>query len=272
LEIKKVSKEIAAGNFLSRIDNKKEDEIGELAEAINELGQELTKIEQLRKDLIANVSHELRTPLSLIQGYAETIRDISGDIPEKRQKQLGIIIEESQRLSAIVDDILKLSQLQSGYASLQKTVFSIIETVDSVITRYTGLCEQADIQIGFQSEKNAIVNADRARIEQVLHNLLFNAVNHTPAGGRISVTVVEEVNQVRIEISDTGKGIPEDEIPYIWDRYYKTEKNSGRQAGTGLGLAIVKTILEAHRVPYGIQSTMGEGSTFWFELESGFSL
>jgi signal transduction histidine kinase len=123
LEIKKVAENMAAGNFLSRIQGGKKDEIGMLADTINNLGQQLSKIEQLRKDLIANVSHELRTPLSLIQGYAETIRDVSGNIPEKRAKQLGIIIEEAQSLSRIVDDILNLSSLRPDIIPSGKSRF-----------------------------------------------------------------------------------------------------------------------------------------------------
>lgn len=268
LEIKKASENIAQGNFTSRIDIKRQDEIGELAQTINNMGQQLSQIEQLRKDLIANVSHELRTPLSLIQGYAETIRDVSGDAPEKREKQLGIIIEEAQRLSRIVDDILNLSQLQAGYCQMQKKSVSVIETVNKALSRYTILSEKTGVRLILEggTERNAEIDA--VRIEQVLYNLLNNAFNHTPNEGEISVKITETDNSIRISVSDTGSGISKEELPYIWDRYYKSDKSGILKVGTGLGLAIVKNILESHGSSYGVESVQGKGTTFWFELNT----
>lgn len=268
LEIKKVSEKMASGDFSDRIKSKNKDEIGRLAETINFMGQELSKIDQLRKDLIANVSHELRTPLSIIRGYAETIKDVSGNFPEKRNKQLEIIIEESERLSGIVDDILNLSQLQAGYLSLNKNYFPINKTIEDVTKRYAIIAEKTGVKIETQYNNDMVVLADEPRIEQVLHNLINNAVNHTQEGGLIIVKAIDVKDFIRIEISDTGHGIREEDINHIWDRYYKAEKTSGRKmAGTGLGLAIVKSILEAHQEQYGVYSKLGVGTTFWFELK-----
>ncbi|AZV58688.1 ATP-binding protein [Clostridium sp. AWRP] len=268
LEIKKVSEKMASGDFSDRIKSKSKDEIGRLAETINFMGQELSKIDQLRKDLIANVSHELRTPLSLIRGYAETIKDVSGNFPEKRNKQLQIIIEESERLGGIVDDILNLSQLQAGYLSLNKKCFLINRTIKDVTKRYDIIAEKTGVKIETQYDNNMMVLADEPRIEQVLHNLINNAINHTQEGGLIIVKALDVKDFIRIEISDTGHGIPEEDINHIWDRYYKAEKTSGRKmVGTGLGLAIVKSILEAHQEQYGVYSKLGVGTTFWFELK-----
>ncbi len=270
LEIKKASEIMAGGDFSARVNSEKQDEIGKLAGTINYLGQQLSKIEQLRKDLIANVSHELRTPLSLIRGYAETIRDVTGNVPHKREKQLGIIIEETERLSRIVDDILNLSQLQSGYSSLNKKPFQINESLDMTTRRYDVLCEKSGVRIVRQGRADALVEADESRIEQVLYNLINNGFNHTPEGGTITVKVVDRPGTVRVEISDTGSGIQEEDIPHIWDRYYKAEKTSGRRAGavgTGLGLAIVKGVLESHQAEFGVESKKGVGTTFWFELK-----
>jgi len=269
LEIKKVSEVMASGNFSSRISTTKKDEIGKLAETINHLGQELSKTEQLRKDLIANVSHELRTPLSLIQGYAETIRDISGNIPDKREKQVGIIIEETQRLSRIVDDILNLSQLQAGYFNLQIVDFPIMETLEAVVSRYSVLSEKTGVRVMLEGTNERIAKADRARIEQVLYNLINNAFNHTPYGGKIWVKMVETSDKIHIEITDTGRGISEEALPYIWERYYKAEESGSKKVGTGLGLAIVRNILEAHQFSYGVESKKEQGTTFWFEIKKG---
>jgi signal transduction histidine kinase len=267
LEIKKVSEKMAAGDFLARIKTKKQDEIGTLAETINNMGEQLSKIEQLRKDLIANVSHELRTPLSLIRGYAETIKDVTGNDPVKREKQLGVIIEETERLSRIVDDIMNLSQLQSGNVKLNKVSFKINVLIDDAMKRYDILSEKTGVGIVRIGSVKALVNADENKIAQVLYNLVNNGFNHTSKGGFITLKIVEENEIVRIEISDTGKGITQEELPHIWDRYYKAEKTSEKKpTGTGLGLAIVKGILEAHQVAYGVESKEKVGTKFWFEL------
>ncbi len=268
LEIKKVSEKMASGDFSDRIESKSKDEIGKLSETINYMGEELAKIEQLRKDLIANVSHDLRTPLSLIQGYAETIRDVSGDTREKREKHVEIIIEESERLSRIVDDMLNLSQIQAGYMSLNISSFYINNLIERIVKRYDILSKKTDITISSKSTGDLKIMADETRIGQVLYNLINNAFNNTNKGGSIVVNSFDEDNFVRIEVTDTGIGIPEEDIKHIWDRYYKTDKTSGKKVvGTGLGLAIVKNILEAHSALYGVESKEGVGTTFWFQLE-----
>lgn len=267
LEIKKVSEQIAAGDFSHTITARNKDEIGKLAETINYMGGQLAKVDQLRKDLIANVSHELRTPLSLIRGYAETIRDVSGNVPEKREKQLAIIIEETERLSKIVDDILNFSQLQAGYFNLNKSRFPIMEMLEAVVRRYNVLSKKTGVKVVLQGTSDGLVEADETRIEQVLYNLLNNGFNYTPQGGTITVKALDNPQMVRIEIIDTGSGIPEVDLPHIWDRYYKAEKTKKqRPVGTGLGLAIVKSILEAHQATYGVNSQKAVGTTFWFEL------
>lgn len=268
LDIKRATETMASGDFSARIKLKKQDEIGMLANTINYLGEQLSKIEQLRKDLIANVSHELRTPLSLIRGYAETIRDVTGDSREKRDKQLGIIIEETERLSRIVDDILNLSQLQSGYIELEKSRFSIRETLEAVVKRYEVLSENTGVRIVQQCTGDIVLGADKARIEQVFYNLINNAFNHTPAGGTVTVSAIVQQAAVRFEVSDTGSGIPEEELLHIWERFYKADKTGNKKSeGTGLGLAIIKGVLEAHQAVFGVESRIGEGTVFWFELK-----
>lgn len=268
LDITKVSLEMASGNLSARIKLRQKDEIGRLAETINNLGQKLSKIDQLRRDLIANVSHELRTPISLIKGYAETIRDISGNNPEKREKQIEIIIEESDRLSKIVDDVLNLSQMQAGYINLNVKSFMISETLNKVIKRYEILSDKTGVNIQLNNTHEVTVKADEKRIEQVLYNLINNAFNHSGEGSSITVTSSENKDKVRVEVTDLGEGIPEDEIAYIWDRFYKLDKSGKRKlSGTGLGLAIVKSIFTAHQIDYGVESQVGVGTTFWFELK-----
>lgn len=268
LKITQATGEMASGNLSVRLRTESNDEIGRLSQAINYLGEELSKTEQLRRDFIANVSHELRTPLSLIRGYAETIKDVTGHDEGKREKQLEIIIEESERLSRIVDDILDLSQIQSSRMVLNISHFDLNKTITNVINKYDLLSSQLGIAILLESDKNVIVKGDEARIQQVLHNLLNNAFSHSVSGSSITIKTNIEDKKVKIEVSDKGEGISADDIKHIWERYYKADKSGKRQRiGTGLGLAIVKNILEAHKCQYGVESFEGEGTTFWFKLE-----
>jgi signal transduction histidine kinase len=268
LDITKVSMAMAAGNLSARINIKRKDEIGRLAETINYMGNELSKTEQLRKDLVANVSHELRTPLSLIKGYAETIRDVSGNNTEKREKQINIIIEESDRLSGIVEDILNLSQMQAGYVNLRQQRIKLDDMLKRLVKKYEILGEKTGVSISMGEIPEVFAEGDEARIEQVICNLMNNAFNHTPEGSAISINTNETADKVRIEVNNPGEGIPPDELINIWERFYKVDKTGKRnRAGTGLGLAIVKSILEAHKASFGAVSQPDSGTTFWFELK-----
>ncbi len=272
-EITRAAEGLAAGNYEGRIAVQGQDEIAKLAGTFNYMAAGLAKTEQLRKELIANVSHELRTPLSLIRGYAETIRDVSGDNEQKREKQVGIIIEETVRLSNIVDDILNLSQLESGYLLLKKEPFSLKRILEGIVKRYEILSEKTRVRIMLDNPGDFLTTADETRIEQVLYNLINNAFNHSFAEGTITVRALEKQDHVRVEVSDTGPGIAEVDIKYIWDRYYKASMTGTNRAvvaeatGSGLGLAIVRAILDAHGSEFGVESTIGMGTTFWFELE-----
>lgn len=268
-QIKKAAEKMAAGNFSHRIKSTSKDEIGQLAGTINYMGEELAKTDKLRKELIANTSHELRTPLTLIQGYAETIRDVTGDTPSKRDKHLNIIIEESQRLSTMVDDILNLSQLQAGYLDLNLQETPLNTFITQIINKYELLSKKTGISITTNCSSDIIALIDPAKMEQVFTNLINNAFRHTSEGGNISIIATKKDNLTRIEIKDTGEGIPEDDLNNIWDRYYKsanTDKN--KMSGTGLGLSIVKNILEAHHASFGVYSKKDIGTSFWFELNN----
>lgn len=264
LKINEAAARMAGGNLSVRLDIESKDELGMLSATINELSVQLQKIEQLRKELIANVSHEFRTPLSLIKGYAETIRDVTGEMPDKRNKQLNIILEEADRLKEMVDDTLKLSQMQSEYFKLDVSSFDIMAAVKNIRNRFTYILEEKDIKMEVSEFPSSIlVSGDEARIEQVLYNFVNNACNHTSKGGVVSIKVSENADNAKIEVIDNGKGISSEELPYIWDRFYKV---SAESKGTGLGLAIAKKILEAHDSRYGVESETEKGSDFWFTL------
>ncbi len=274
LKIKEVAESISRGNFGVKLNLARDDEIGELADTIDYMSEELSKVEQLRKDLIANVSHELRTPLSLIRGYAETIKDVSGEDAEKREKGLNIIIDESERLGNIVDDILSLSQLQSGNFKLNREEVFISRAIKDIARKFEVLITEKKIEFVFKSLDEAKVLADRRKLEQVIYNLVGNAINYTPEGGEVEIKVDVINTLFRVSIWNSGKGISSAEIKNIWERYYRTENNDNNNSstststsiaiGTGLGLAIVKSILEAHNFEYGVESIEGEGTTFWF--------
>jgi signal transduction histidine kinase len=263
LKINEAAARMAEGNLSIRVDVDSNDELGMLSDTINNLSVQLQKIEQLRKELIANVSHEFRTPLSLIKGYAETIRDITGDMPEKRNRQLGIILEEADRLRNMVDDTLNLSQMQSEYYKPVIMPFDIVAVVRNIKNRFSYILEDKGISLEVQEGNNTIVMGDEPLIEQVLYNFVNNAWNHTSKGGWIRIEIVENVDNVKIGVIDNGEGIAIEELPYIWDRFYKGSKEN---KGTGLGLAIVKKILEAHNSSFNVKSKLKEGTEFWFTL------
>jgi len=264
LKINEAAAKMADGNLSIRIDVESSDELGMLSNTINNLSVQLQKIEQLRKDLIANVSHEFRTPLSLIKGYAETIRDVTGDIKEKRDSQLQIILEETDRLKSLVDDTLNLSQLQSGIFQLDIMPFDISASVSNIMSRFSYILEEKGVSLEIQGGSEGIIVMGReTQIEQVLYNFINNASNHTASGGRVQIKILQNDNDIRVEVSDNGEGIPSEELPYIWDRFYKASKGD---KGMGLGLSIAKEILEAHNVSYGVESKQGDGTTFWFTL------
>lgn len=264
IKINASAKELARGNYAVYFDEKGYREISELGSTLNFAAHELSTVENLRRELIANISHDLRTPLTLIAGYGEAMRDIPG---ENTPENVQIIIDEANHLSALVSDMLDLSKLQSGAGALKKERFCLTESVRSILKRYQKLIDQEGYSIRFINDGEAFVLADEIKISQVLYNLINNAVNYT--GEDKSVIVREEISGgfVRIEVIDTGDGIDEKQLPYIWDRYYKVDKIHKRAAvGSGLGLSIVKSILELHGAKYGVLSTKGQGSVFWFAL------
>lgn len=273
VRITKSAKKMGEGSYNVEFDGHGYEETEILAETLNHAEKEISKVDTLRRDLIANVSHDLRTPLTMVKAYAEMIRDISGDNPEKRKEHLDVIIEESDRLATLVSDILDLSKLESGALEINMTEFSLTDTIKSIMERYTLLSEQEGYNFIISADKNFIVKADAVKIQQVLYNLINNAVNYTGEDKTVYITqIIKSKKLARIEITDTGAGIPEELIPLIFDRYYRTEKSKREVIGTGLGLSIVKQILQKHNCEFGVRSQEGIGSTFWFEIRGYVSV
>ena len=241
-------------------------EINELSEALDYARVEISKADKMQKELIANVSHDFKTPLTMIKAYASLIREMDGD-KEKRDAHAKIIEDESDRLTALVSDLLDLSKIQAGFGADAKGVFNLSEEVYLVTSRFDFLKETASYDIATEIEDDLYVCANRARIQQVLYNLIGNAVNYTGEDKKVRVRLFQKGGNARFEVEDTGRGISKEEIPTIWDRYYRSSETHKRPVkGTGFGLSIVKGILEAHNCPYGVESVEGKGSIFWVEF------
>lgn len=264
IKINSSAKELAKGNYETSFRGRGYLEITELNDTLNYAAKELSKVEGLRRELIANISHDLRTPLTMITGYGEVMRDLPG---ENTPENVQIIIDEAKRLTTLVNDILDISQLQSGTRKINVEIFNITESISKILQRYNKLIEQEGYRIDFKSDKDIWVIADAVKISQVIYNLINNAITYTGADRTVTITQSSTAKGVKVEITDTGEGIEEEMLPLIWDRYYKVDKAHKRAAmGTGLGLSIVKSILDMHGAQYGVESKLGKGSTFWFEL------
>ena len=264
IKTNKAAKELAKQHYDVKFESDGYLEIRELNDTLNFAARELTKVEKLRQDLIANISHDLRTPLTMITGYGEVIRDLPG---ENTPENIQIIIDEATRLNELVTDLLDISKLQSGAMQLVRTDFSLTKCIEEIFNRYTKLIEQNHYNIVFNYKEDVIINADDVKIKQVIYNLINNAINYVGDDKTVIVTQIADKNFVRVEVTDHGVGIDPDKLEYIWDRYYKVDKaHKSAVIGTGLGLSIVKNILELHNARFGVKSKLGAGSTFWFEL------
>ncbi len=265
-KITRSAEEMAAGNYEVKFDGKGYSEIQCLASTLTYAGQQISKVDSMQRDLIANVSHDLRTPLTMLKAYAEMIRDLSGDNPVKRNEHLEIIINETDRLALLVNDMLDLSKLEDGNQKLNYSEFSITELLSDITARYSGLSGKHDYDVSFTPDENVIVKCDSIKIQQVIYNLINNAVNYTGEDKKVFVRQVNKPDCVRVEIADTGDGIEPDKINLIFEKYYRSENHKREVVGTGLGLSIVKAILKKHEYKFGVYSTVGKGSTFWFEI------
>ena len=258
-------KQVAKGDYTVKILETREDEVGVLQKDFNYMTNELSKVDGIRKDLISNVSHELRTPLTLIKGYAETIKDITGNNAEKRDAQLEIIIDETDRLSDLISNMLDLSKLQAGKVEFYPQNFNLSSNIEKLSKRYEIFNDQG-YELSYNICPDVYVDGDVGRIEQVLCNLIDNAINHSVETKRVEVELME--NKI-FKVNNKGDVINQEDLPLIWDRYYKIDKSGNRRvAGTGIGLSIVKEILVAHKFKFGVTSSHEDGTTFWVDFNN----
>lgn len=263
VEINASAKELSNGNYVQVQNANHYLEAEELNETLIQAAQDIQKADQAKRDLISNVSHDLRTPLTMIQGYGEMMLDLPD---ENKTENIEVIVQESKRLKYLVNDLLDLSKLQSHQIELHCTKVNLSKLVEEEVKKYL-IYQQDGYSISMDIEEDLYSSVDEQRFRQVINNFISNAINYSTNNKEIYVSVKKKDSNIRLEVQDYGQGISKEDLPMIWDRYYKVDKQHIRvQEGSGIGLSIVKEILDLHHAQYGVISEVDQGSTFWVEL------
>lgn len=266
-KINSVAEEYSTGNFDTKMNIHSNDEIGQLAATLEYMASELSKLDEYRKSFISNISHDFRSPLTSIKGYIEAIQD--GTIPpEKQDKYLNIVVEETKRLSKLTSSLLELNNYDTYGLWLVLKDFDIVPLVKKAMGTFEGKCIDNGITLLLNNHcDNSIVHADKIKIQQVIYNLLDNAIKFTPSGKNIYITLTNRNGKIFVSIKDEGCGIPADSIKNIWVRFFKADVSRGKdKQGTGLGLSITREIIKAHGENINVVSTENVGSEFTFSL------
>ena len=265
-EVANAARELAAGRRDHRVRERGTDEVRTVARAFNELAADLDQAETLRRNLVADIAHELRTPLTVIQGNLQAILD---DVYPLDKNEITTLYDETLVLSRLITDLRELAQAEAGQLALHPQPTDIGQLVEGEVARFAEQAEARTIKLTAATPGPLpLVPADPDRVRQVLHNLLTNALQHTPAGGQIIVAAATVEGQaVRVTVSDTGSGIAPDDLPHVFDRFWRADRSRSREGGgSGLGLAIARQLVEAHDGQIGVDSRLGSGSQFWFIL------
>jgi signal transduction histidine kinase len=265
-EMNRVALQIARGHFEQRVTIKTRDEVGALGETFNSMAASLAGLDQMRKDFVANVSHDLRSPLTSIHGFVRAFLD--GTIPDERKRHYLTIMEaQTERMIKLVNDLLDLARIEAGQLEIRPISFNVSELVRQVVARLEPEWgkKQVTVEVLSEEAQDLHVCADPDRIDQVMVNLLHNAVQFSPPHSSIAVMVKKRAQAV-ISVQDEGPGIRQEDMESIWERFYKADRARTQQTGTGIGLSIVKHILDLHHSPIDVQSEAGKGSTFTFTL------
>lgn len=270
--MKKTVEDFERGELNKRIPLKSNDEITELSRCFNNMADtvvesmnEMKKADKLRRDLVANVSHDLRNPLSSIQGYMETIQ-MKGDTlsREELQNYLEPVLANTKKLNRMINDLFDLSKLDAENVTPNLEHISLAELVQDLVQQFIPIAEQKNIEIKtiYPENPHAQIYADISLLDRALSNLIDNAIQHTPEGGTVTIRSIQNGKDISLEISDSGKGIPESDIPHIFDRFYQVDKSRSNSSGAGLGLSIAQKILELHGAKITVQSLLNKGTTF----------
>ena len=265
--LRKAAIEYTSGNYVYKLKIKGEDEFKDLADAIVYMAGELNSLDDYQKKFVANISHDFRSPLTSIKGYAEAILD--GTIPYEMQgKYLDIIVFEAERLNKLTNNLIELNSFGQKGSLLDITSFDINHVIKKTVASFEGICTKRKIMLNLVfSSKELYVDADMGKIQQVLYNLVDNAIKFSHNNSKIKISVSEKSDKVFVAVKDYGIGIPKDSILKIWERFYKTDTSRGKdKKGTGLGLSISKEIIQAHNENITVISTEGVGTEFTFSL------
>ncbi len=258
-DVSNTARKIAAGDFESTIEIKKNDEIGELCDSINYMASELNRAEDMKNDFISSVSHELRTPLTAIRGWGETAKMSVGFDDDIVSRGLDVILSETERLSGLVEDLLDFSRMQNGRLSVNAIPIDISGMLETAVDMYRELARQQGIEVSFNPPRTpSVVMGDPDRLKQVFVNIIDNAVKYTEKGGLVLVVQTREEGCVRILIKDTGVGIPAQDIDRVKEKFFKSNKTV---RGSGIGLAVADEIIKQHQGLLFIESTEGAGTT-----------
>ncbi len=267
-KITHATEQYAIGNFRYEFQLDSEDEIGYLAASLQYMASEVAKSEDNQKQLVANISHDFRSPLTSMRGYLEAMQD--GTIPQElHPKYLGVVLNETDRLTKLTNSLLTLNNLNTKGMILDRTDFDINAIIKNTAASFEGTCRNKliTIELVLTGEK-MFVNADVVKIQQVLYNLVDNAIKFSHKNSSIKIETIEKSNKLLVSVKDNGIGIPKDSIKQIWDRFYKTDLSRGKdKKGTGLGLSITKEIIHSHNENINVVSTEGVGTEFIFTLE-----
>lgn len=262
IEMKEATSKISKGNFLVTLPKTGDDELGDLGKSIELLAKELNYLTRERNDFLASISHELRTPLTYIKGYADIVlkRKLS---EEENQKYLHIILDETKRLSDLIKDLFELEKIDKNQFVIQKQKINLGEFLAKIDQKLSPAFGEKNITLHIFCPEDANLFADPLRLEQIIFNLLDNSIKYSPEGARTDLIVSRKKHKVKITISDNGKGIPEEDIPYIFNRFYRVDKSRTRSlGGTGLGLAIVRDLVHAHGGTIEVKSKENSGTEF----------
>lgn len=269
LRITDKAKEMSKGNYDLEFDDSSIEELRELSSVLSVAASEMQETDELRRDLLANVSHDLKTPLTMIKAYAEKVRDISYKEASKRNKDLSVIIEESDRLNMLVNDLVEMSKIDQRKSTVKLTKYDLKDQITEVMKRYDLVQEKEGYTINVNMpDVDLLVKLDRRKMDQVFYNLINNALEHSGDDKLVEVDIKLRRDIITVKIKNYGKPIKKEEIPLVWNRYYTKEKNHKRNTiGTGIGLSIVKDVFEMHDIKYGVESDEKNGTIFSFVLD-----